>query len=145
MQSDIPQRIGEIVRTERERQGLKQAELALAAGVSYRTVIQIEKGKPTSRLDVVIRVLEALGLTLEARAASRLLTPTARSSSLAHRRSSALTRFEIHSDGSGLYRWRLKAPNGEILATSANSYSTKAAAERAAQFVAAAASAADVD
>jgi HTH-type transcriptional regulator/antitoxin HipB len=138
VQSDSAERIGEIVRAERERQGLKQAELALAAGVSYRTVLQIEKGKPTSQLDVVIRVLEALGLTLEARAASRSLAP-------AHRNSSSLTRFEIHRDVSGSYRWRLKAPNGEVLATSASAYATKAAAARAARHVAATANTADVE
>jgi HTH-type transcriptional regulator/antitoxin HipB len=145
MQSNVAERIGEIVRAERERQGLKQAELALAAGVSYRTVLQIEKGKPTSRLDVVIRVVEALGLTLEVRAASRLLAPAARSSSVEQRKSSFLTRFEIYREGSGSYRWRLKAPNGEVLATSASAYSTKATAERAARHVAATANTAAVD
>lgn len=43
---------------------MRQDELALAAGVSTRTVHQIEAGKPTSRLDGLSRVLEALGLRL---------------------------------------------------------------------------------
>lgn len=34
--------------------------------------------------------------------------------------------FEIYKDRSGLYRWRLKAPNGEIVAVS-ESFTTKAA------------------
>jgi len=44
---------------------LRQDELALAGGVSTRLIHQIESGKPTSRLDTLVRVLEALGLTLE--------------------------------------------------------------------------------
>jgi y4mF family transcriptional regulator len=53
------------VREARTALGLRQDELALAAGVSTRLVHQIESGKPTSRLDTLVRVLEALGLTLE--------------------------------------------------------------------------------
>lgn len=36
--------------------------------------------------------------------------------------------FEIYPDASGKYRFRLKAPNGEIIAVS-ESYSSKAACE----------------
>ena len=57
--------IGRRVREAREALGLRQDELALAAGVSTRVVHQIERGKPTSRLDTLLRVLEALGLTIE--------------------------------------------------------------------------------
>lgn len=63
--------IGAVVRAEREALGLRQDELALAAGVSTRAVHQIESGKPTSRLDSIAPVLEVLGvrLRLEGRAA----------------------------------------------------------------------------
>jgi HTH-type transcriptional regulator/antitoxin HipB len=54
--------IGESVRRAREELGLRQDELALAAGVSTRAIHQIERGKPTSRLDTVFPVLAALGL-----------------------------------------------------------------------------------
>lgn len=37
-------------------------------------------------------------------------------------------KFELYSDRSGGYRFRLKAGNGEVIATS-ESYTTKAAAE----------------
>jgi len=57
--------IGERVRRAREELGLRQDELALAAGVSTRAVHQIESGKPTSRLDTVLPVLAALGLKLK--------------------------------------------------------------------------------
>lgn len=53
------------VRRVRHEQNLRQDELALAAGVSVRSVHQIEAGKPTTRLDVLERVLSALGLTLD--------------------------------------------------------------------------------
>ena len=57
--------VGVTVREQRERIGLRQDELALAAGVSTRVVHQIEHGKPTSRIDSILAVLDALGLTLE--------------------------------------------------------------------------------
>lgn len=57
--------IGRLIRDERERIGLRQDELALTAGVSTRVVHQLEHGKPTSRLDSLIPVLDALGLSLE--------------------------------------------------------------------------------
>lgn len=56
--------IGTSVRRAREELGMRQDELALAAGVSTRAIHQIENGKPTSRLDTVFPVLAALGLKL---------------------------------------------------------------------------------
>lgn len=63
--ADLAKRIGAIVVRERNRLGLRQDELALAAGVSTRVVHQVENGKETSRLDSIAAVLDALGLTLE--------------------------------------------------------------------------------
>lgn len=62
--SPLAERIGQVVRQERERSELRQDELALVAGVSTRVVHQIEHGKPTSRLDSLVSVLDALGLEL---------------------------------------------------------------------------------
>ena len=56
--------IGVSVRRAREALGMRQDELALAAGVSTRAIHQIESGKPTSRLDTVFPVLAALGLKI---------------------------------------------------------------------------------
>lgn len=56
--------LGVTVRRRREDIGLRQDELALTAGVSTRVIHQIENGKPTSRLDSVVPVLDALGLSL---------------------------------------------------------------------------------
>lgn len=57
--------MGRRVRETRETLGLRQDELALAAGVSTRLVHQIESGKATSRLDGIVAVLATLGLTVE--------------------------------------------------------------------------------
>ena len=62
---DVAEAVGRRVREAREALGLRQDELALAAGVSTRLVHQIENWKATSRLDGVVRVLATLGLTLE--------------------------------------------------------------------------------
>lgn len=67
----VARQLGERLRQERESQGLRQDQVALAAGVSVRAVHQVESGKPTSRLDVLARIARALGLALEIRAAPR--------------------------------------------------------------------------
>jgi y4mF family transcriptional regulator len=64
--ADTASRLGASVRRERQRQGLRQDELALVAGVSTRVVHQVESGKPTSRLDSLVAVLSALDLRLDA-------------------------------------------------------------------------------
>lgn len=61
---DAAAAIGREVRRVRESQGLRQDELALAAGVSTRAVHQIESGKPTTRFDILVRVTAALGLEI---------------------------------------------------------------------------------
>lgn len=68
----VADRMGKIVLRERERLGLRQDEVALAAGVSTRVVHQIENGKATSRLDSLIPVLDALGIELEVQGRSSM-------------------------------------------------------------------------
>ena len=53
------------VRGRRRDLGLTQAELALRAGVSRKWVYEFEAGKPSAELRLILRVLDALGLTLE--------------------------------------------------------------------------------
>ncbi|HEY7933897.1 MAG TPA: helix-turn-helix domain-containing protein [Solirubrobacteraceae bacterium] len=60
-------RIGRSVREARHRQGIDQAKLALIANVAVRSVHRVENGEPTVRLDVLTRILSALGLELEVR------------------------------------------------------------------------------
>jgi HTH-type transcriptional regulator / antitoxin HipB len=50
------------VRTARRRLKLKQGELAAAANVGIRFLIELEAGKPTAQLGKTLAVLNALGL-----------------------------------------------------------------------------------
>ncbi|NBO82496.1 MAG: transcriptional regulator [Betaproteobacteria bacterium] len=56
-----PQSLGTALRLTRKRLGLTQADLALAAGVGLRFIVELEGGKPTVRLEKVLRVVDALG------------------------------------------------------------------------------------
>lgn len=56
-----PQQLGDAIRTARKQLVLTQPQLALAAGVGVRFVVELEAGKPTVRLAQVLRVIEALG------------------------------------------------------------------------------------
>lgn len=60
-----PQTVGQIVRAARKGLGLTQPELAAAAGVGLRFLVEVERGKPTVRLDRLLAVLDALGLELQ--------------------------------------------------------------------------------
>jgi HTH-type transcriptional regulator / antitoxin HipB len=60
-----PQRIGQRVRHERRRQGMDQRTLALVANVAVRSVHRVEHGEQTVRMDVLLRILAALGLRLD--------------------------------------------------------------------------------
>lgn len=59
--------IGRRVREERRVQGMDQRTLAMVANVAVRSVHRVEHGEPTVRLDILLRVLAALGLDLEVR------------------------------------------------------------------------------
>lgn len=58
-----PKQIGQIIRETRRAQGLRQDQLAGAAGVGLRFVVELEAGKPTVQLGKVLNVLDALGCT----------------------------------------------------------------------------------
>ena len=60
-----PAEIGEIIRTSRKASGLRQDELAGAAGVGLRFIVEIEAGKPTAQIGKTLNVLAALGCSLE--------------------------------------------------------------------------------
>ena len=59
-----PQSLGTVLRASRKRLGLTQTDLALAAGVGLRFIVELEAGKPTVRLEQVLRVVDALGGSL---------------------------------------------------------------------------------
>jgi y4mF family transcriptional regulator len=56
--------IGAIVRTTRKAQGLRQDQLAGAAGVGLRFIVDLEAGKPTAQIGKTLLVLQALGCSI---------------------------------------------------------------------------------
>ena len=60
----VYRRLGQALRRERESQGLRQDDLALAAGLGLRAVGEIEAGKPTAQFNTWLAVIQALGFKL---------------------------------------------------------------------------------
>jgi len=54
--------IGKLIRDTRQALGMRQDELASVAGLSTRTLSDIENGKPSAQMALVLRVLDALGI-----------------------------------------------------------------------------------
>ena len=59
-----PEEIGRIVRETRRAQGLRQDQLAGAAGVGVRFLVELERGKTTAQIGKALAVLAALGCTV---------------------------------------------------------------------------------
>ncbi|WP_297577541.1 helix-turn-helix transcriptional regulator [uncultured Deefgea sp.] len=57
--------LGAAIRAARKQLKLTQPQLALAAGVGVRFIVDLEAGKPTLRLETVLRVIDALGGTVQ--------------------------------------------------------------------------------
>jgi len=56
--------IGLFVRERRKSAGLTQRQLSELAQVGPRAIWDLERGKPTVRLDVIVRVLRVFGKTV---------------------------------------------------------------------------------
>ena len=56
--------LGRLIRQERKRQRLRQADLAAMIGASHVFLADVEKGKPTVQLGRVLKLLDELGLVL---------------------------------------------------------------------------------
>lgn len=56
--------LGALMRDRRNKLGITQKELAEKVGVSRIWVVALEQGKPTAQIDLVLRTLRELGLTL---------------------------------------------------------------------------------
>jgi HTH-type transcriptional regulator/antitoxin HipB len=61
--------IGNYLRDQRHEAGLTQTDLAARAGVSRRWLSDLEAGKPTTEVGLVLRVVGALGLIVDLRPA----------------------------------------------------------------------------
>ncbi len=62
-----PAEIGDIVRKTRKAAGLRQDELAGAARVGLRFIVDLEAGKPTAQMGKTLQVLSALGCSFDIR------------------------------------------------------------------------------
>ena len=56
--------IGKTIRAARKAQGLRQDQLAAAANVGVRFLIELEAGKPTAQLGKTLVVLATLGVRI---------------------------------------------------------------------------------
>jgi HTH-type transcriptional regulator/antitoxin HipB len=64
MQIRTAKDIGALIRDQRKKQKLDQAELAEKVGVNRRWILEIERGKPRAEIRLVLKTLDALGLIL---------------------------------------------------------------------------------
>ena len=62
--TNSPEALGAAVLAARHKLGLTQPQLALAAGVGVRFIVELEAGKPTVRLETLLKVVQALGGSL---------------------------------------------------------------------------------
>ena len=56
--------IGQLIKSERKRQGVTQMQLAGIAGTGIRFISDLENGKGTIQIQKLLNVLNALGLGL---------------------------------------------------------------------------------
>lgn len=56
--------IGRLIRNTRQSLGMRQDELASVAGLSTRSLSNIENGKATAQLGLVLNTLSALGISI---------------------------------------------------------------------------------
>ena len=57
--------LGRCIRAVRVAAGLRQTDAAHLCGVSVPFLNELEQGKPTARLDGILKVCRGLGITLE--------------------------------------------------------------------------------
>jgi HTH-type transcriptional regulator / antitoxin HipB len=57
-----PEHLADVVRYHRKRAGLTRRSLADLAGVSEKSIYEVENGKATVRLDIVNALLDALNI-----------------------------------------------------------------------------------
>ncbi|MBL9116828.1 MAG: helix-turn-helix transcriptional regulator [Verrucomicrobiaceae bacterium] len=65
MKLRTPVDIGYLIRDQRKSRGWTQADLAARLGVSRLWVVQLEQGKDTAQIGLVMRVFNELGLPLQ--------------------------------------------------------------------------------
>ena len=58
-------KLGTYIKNVRKKQHLTQADLAIAANVGVRFLVDLENGKETAQIGKVINVCRALGITID--------------------------------------------------------------------------------
>ena len=58
-------KLGAYIKNVRKEQHLTQADLAIAANVGIRFLVDLENGKETAQIGKVINVCRALGITID--------------------------------------------------------------------------------
>ena len=56
--------LGAVIRDRRTKLGFYQKSLAAKVGVSRQWIVEVEKGKPRAEIGLVLRTIEALGMSL---------------------------------------------------------------------------------
>lgn len=56
---------GTLIRYHRKKAGMSRRELALLAGTGQTVIYQLEHGKQSVRLDVLLKIMAALNLTFQ--------------------------------------------------------------------------------
>jgi HTH-type transcriptional regulator / antitoxin HipB len=59
-----PADLGALIRDRRSHLGMDQASLAKAVGTSRKWLIEVEKGKPTAQIGLILRTLRVLRISL---------------------------------------------------------------------------------
>jgi HTH-type transcriptional regulator/antitoxin HipB len=59
-----PADLGALIRDRRSQLDMDQASLARAVGTSRKWLIEVEKGKPTAQIGLILRTLQVLKITL---------------------------------------------------------------------------------
>jgi HTH-type transcriptional regulator/antitoxin HipB len=67
MRLNSPQDLGRYLRDRRRSAGLSQTEVATRAGLSRRWLSDLEAGKPTVEIGLVLKLIASLGLMLDVR------------------------------------------------------------------------------
>lgn len=65
MKIRTPSELGALIRDRRTKMGLDQLSLAQRAGTSRKWIVEVEGGKPRAAIGLVLRTLQALGVSLE--------------------------------------------------------------------------------
>ena len=58
-------KLGEYIKRVRKTQQLTQADLAIAANVGVRFLVDLENGKKTAQIEKIINVCNALGIVID--------------------------------------------------------------------------------